>query len=99
MVLPSYSFHAYRMDKRLSKTEPTKWTEADTKRTLLRVAAFLLVFLAAHWLLLWLHPLGAHNFFWNLILGALASWSLVHFLLPRAEANQSEAERSTNSPS
>ena len=39
-------------------------------------------FLTAHWLLLWLHPMGAQRFFSNLALGALTSWLLVRRLLP-----------------
>jgi hypothetical protein len=33
------------------------------EKTLLRATAFLLVFLTAHWLLLWAHPFGEHRFF------------------------------------
>jgi hypothetical protein len=81
------------MVEKLSKTEKTNWTETDTKRTLFRVAAFLFVFLATHWLLMWLHPMGAHKFFWNLAIAALASWILVRRLLPRLDTQHSKAER------
>jgi hypothetical protein len=80
------------MDK-FSKPEQTNWAAADTKRALLRVAAFLLIFLTAHWLLLWLRPMGAHRFFWNLALSALASWLLVRLLLPSLDTKHSEADR------
>ena len=83
------------MDERLPKTEQTNWTAADTKRALLRVAAFLLIFLTAHWLLLWLHPMGAHRFFWNLAFSALASWLLVRLLLPSLDTER-EFKRQTD---
>ena len=44
--------------------------------------AFLLVFITALWLLLWLHPFGEFRFFWNMALGALTSWLLVRRFLP-----------------
>jgi hypothetical protein len=74
------------MNETLSEAERTNWTEADTRRTLLSAAAILLVFLIAHWLLLWLHPLGAHRFLWNLALGGLTSWLLVRRLIPHRNA-------------
>jgi hypothetical protein len=59
-----------------------------TKRALLRVAAFLLIFLTTHRVLLWLHPIGAHRFFWNLAFSALASWLLVRLLLPSLDTKR-----------
>jgi hypothetical protein len=56
------------------RTEEINWTAADTKRVLLRAAFFMLVFFGLHVLMLWLHPLGAHAFLANLVLGAIAAW-------------------------
>jgi hypothetical protein len=58
------------MEKSLSRTEPANSTEPDIKKALLRIAAFFLVFFTSYLLLLWLHPMGAHHFLWNLALGA-----------------------------
>ena len=76
------------MDK-FSKPERDNSTEVDTKRGLLRVAAFFLLFFTTHWLLRWLHPIGAQWLLWN-ALGALASWLIVDRLMP--ERKHSDAK-------
>jgi hypothetical protein len=65
------------MNESSSKVERSNWSQADTKRVLLRVAIFFLVFLTTHLVFQWLHPLGAHRFFLNLAFGALTAWVLV----------------------
>jgi hypothetical protein len=59
------------MEKTLSGTEPAASAKPDLRKALLGLVGFFLVFFTTHWLLLWLHPMGAHQFFWNLALGAL----------------------------
>jgi threonine/homoserine/homoserine lactone efflux protein len=76
------------MDK-FSKPERDNSTEADTNRALVRVAAFFLLFFTTHWLLRWLHPIGAQWLLWN-ALGALASWLIVDRLMP--ERKHSDAK-------
>jgi hypothetical protein len=55
----------------------------DTRRILLRAVVFLFAFFTVHWLLQWLHPMGAHAFFQNLVLGALAAWLVARFIIGR----------------
>ena len=62
------------MENSLSRTEPAASAKPDLKKALLRISGFFLVFFMTHWLLLWLHPMGAHQFFWNLALGAGIFW-------------------------
>jgi hypothetical protein len=79
------------MDK-FSKAERANSTAADTKRALLGLAVFFLVFFTTHWLLLWLHPIGAQWFFLSLALGALATWLAVARLMPWLERKYLEAK-------
>lgn len=46
--------------------------QAQMKRALLRLGMFILVLFGTYRLASWSRPLGAHRFFWNLVLGALA---------------------------
>ena len=46
--------------------------QARMKRAAIRLGVFVLVLFGTYLLALWSHPLGAHRFFWNLVLGALA---------------------------
>jgi hypothetical protein len=62
------------MDHNLSGTEPVYTARTEVKRVLLRLAVFFLVLFTTHGLMLWLHPMGAHAFFWNLALGAGITW-------------------------
>ncbi len=78
------------MDK-FPKAERANSTEADAKRALLRVAAFFLVFFTTHWLLRWLHPIGAQWFLWS-ALGALSSLLIVARLMPLLERKLSDAK-------
>jgi hypothetical protein len=57
--------------------------QVDMKRSLLRLAAFFLLFFASRWLLKWLHPVGINNFLLISGLLAVGSWILVGLLLPR----------------
>jgi hypothetical protein len=62
--------------KTLSGTGPAASAKPDLRKALLGLAGFFLVFFTTHWLLLWLHPMGAHQFFWNLALGAGIFWRI-----------------------
>jgi hypothetical protein len=81
------------MNESSLKVEQPNWSEADTKRVLLRVTVFFLIFLTSHLVFQWLHPMGAHRFFLNLALGALTAWILVSLLAPRVESSPSGTER------
>jgi|HubBroStandDraft_6_1064221.scaffolds.fasta_scaffold1887567_1 hypothetical protein len=70
------------MDHSLSGTEPAYSARAKVKRVLLRLAVFFLVLITSHWLMLWLHPMGAHAFFWNLALGAGITWLVMSIYGP-----------------
>jgi hypothetical protein len=71
------------MDNSYPNPESGNRPQVETKMVLLRLAVFVLALFATDWLLLWLHPMGAHRFFWNLVLGALVSYVVLHLLLPR----------------
>jgi len=70
------------MDHSLSGTEPVYSARAEVKRVLLRLAVFFLVLFTTHGLVLWLHPMGAHAFFWNLALGGCIVWLAMRRLQP-----------------
>jgi hypothetical protein len=63
------------MDNSLSTIKPV-YSRSEMKRVWLRLAVFFLVLLTSHFLVLWLHPMGAHAFFWNLALGGCIVWLL-----------------------
>jgi hypothetical protein len=54
--------------------ESGNYLQMSKKTVLLKLAVFVLVLLGTHVLLLRLHPLGAHRFFCNLVLGAIFFW-------------------------
>ena len=80
------------ISKSPSEPERASWPQAPTKRVLLQLATFFLLFNTTHWLLMWLHPMGAHRFFLNLALGGLTSWILVSLLVPRGKGYPAESE-------
>jgi hypothetical protein len=64
------------------KTGRDNSTRAEAKRALLRLGVFILILFTSHGLLMWLRPLGAHNFFWNLVLGAMVFSAAIQLLKP-----------------
>jgi len=80
------------VDNSYPNPESSKHPRVETKIVLLRLAVFVLVVFATHVLLMWLHPLGAHRFFWNLALGALSFWVVLRLVLPRLTEKSPEAE-------
>ncbi len=66
--------------------------QVNTKIVLLRLAVFVLVLFTTHVLLMWLHPMGAHRFFWNLALGALAFWVLLRLVMPHLKDKSSKLD-------
>jgi heme exporter protein D len=70
------------MDNILAEIEPPSSARAELKRALLRLAVFFPVLFASHGLMQWLHPMGAHAFFWNLALGAGITWLVMCYLRP-----------------
>jgi hypothetical protein len=85
------------MDNSLSTIEPVYSARSEMKRVLLRFAVFFLVLFTSHWLMLWLHPMGAHAFLWNLALGAGITWLVMGHLRPafRRKTLNSESANST----
>jgi hypothetical protein len=75
------------MDNTYPNPESTKHPQLETKTVLLRLAIIVLVLFTTHVLSLWLHPLGAHRFFWNLVLGAVSFWVAVRLLIPRPKGD------------
>jgi hypothetical protein len=64
--------------------------QVETKIVLLRLAVFVFVLFATHVLVMWLYPLGAHRFFWNLALGTLSFWVVLRLVLPRLKEKSPE---------
>jgi hypothetical protein len=69
------------MDNSLSTIKPV-YSRSEMKRVSLRLAVFFLVLFTSHFLMLWLHTMGAHAFFWNLALGAGITWLVMGHLRP-----------------
>jgi hypothetical protein len=68
------------MDAMLLSTIKPVYSRSEMKRVWLRLAAFFLVLFTSHFHMLWLHPMGAHAFFWNLALGAGITWLVISHL-------------------
>jgi len=66
------------------KTEDME--EPSLKRILARVALFILLMFGIHWLALWVHPLGQHNFVWNLVFAAVVLWLMKPSFKARSSA-------------
>ncbi len=80
------------MDKNCPSLEPSTHPQGETKRVLLRLVVFILLFNTIHLLALLLHPMGAHRFFWNLVLGALAAYVVLQLLPPHLKEKSPKAE-------
>ncbi len=80
------------MDNSSPRPQSGTDSQVETKSVLLRLVAFILLLFITHWLLPWLHPMGAHRFFWNLALGALTFYVALHLLLPRLKKKSAEVE-------
>jgi hypothetical protein len=52
-----------------SNGKPERANEPVLTTVLIRLGIFQLILVASHGLLLWLRPMGPHNFFWNLAFG------------------------------
>jgi hypothetical protein len=65
------------MDSNYPNPASSDYAHMNKKTVLLRLLAFVLALFTAHVLLMWLHPLGQHQFFWNLVLGALTFWVIL----------------------
>jgi dolichyl-phosphate-mannose--protein O-mannosyl transferase len=70
------------MDGIFPKTGLDNSTRSQAKRILLRLAVFFFVLCTSHGLLMWLRPLGAHNWFWNMVLGAIVFGVAIRLLRP-----------------
>ncbi len=81
------------MDNSYPNPESSRYLQMSKKTALLRLAVFVLVLFTTHVLLLWLHPLGAHRFFWNLVLGALSFWVVLRLAMPDLKEKSSETQR------
>jgi hypothetical protein len=68
------------------------------KRQLLRFAVFLLVLCTSHWLMQWLHPMGANAFFWNLAFGAGIAWLVMRYSKPHFGDNVGKHPLATSTP-
>jgi hypothetical protein len=75
------------MDGIFPKTGREDWTRAEARGVLLRLAVFYFVLWTSHGLLMWSRPLGAHNWFWNMVLGAIVFGAAIHLLRPWFKAN------------
>jgi hypothetical protein len=62
-------------------------TRAEAKWVWLRLGVFILALFTSHSLMMWLRPLGARNFFWNLVLGAIVFGVAIHLLKPWLKVN------------
>jgi hypothetical protein len=71
------------MDSAYPNPESGQHLEMSKKTVLLRLAVFFLLLFGTHVLLLRLHPLGAHRFFWNLFLGAFCFWAVLRLVMPK----------------
>ena len=80
------------MNETCPKFEQRSSARAEIKSVLLRLVVFTLVLFITHFLALWLHPLGAHRFFWNLALGSLTFGLGTSLLWSRIKGKFSEAE-------
>jgi hypothetical protein len=78
------------MDNRYPQDGSGTHPQVNPRIVLLRLAVFVLVLFATHVLLLWLHPLGVHRFFWNLILGTLSFWVILRLVMPHLKDKSPE---------
>jgi hypothetical protein len=81
------------MDNTCPNPESSKHQQFKTKTALLRLTVILLALLVTHMLLLWLHPLGAHDFFANLFFGAFCFWAVIRIVMPRFKDTPAEIDR------
>ena len=75
------------MDGIFLKTGLDNSSRSEGKWVCLRLGVFIFVLFTSHSLMMWLRPLGAHNFFWNLVLGAIVFGVAIHLLKPWLKAN------------
>jgi hypothetical protein len=80
------------MDNSYTNPESGNRPHVEARTVLLRLALFVAVLFTTYWLLLWLHPMGAHRFFWNLVLGALAFHVILRLALPPLKVNSPKVE-------
>jgi hypothetical protein len=70
------------MDSNFPNPTSSDYHAMSKKTALLRLAVVAVALFTSHVLLLWLHPLGQHRFFWNLVLGALSFWVILRLAMP-----------------
>lgn len=70
----------------------TNWRQVQMKRVLLRLGVFSLLLFGTYSLASWSRPLGAHRFFWNLVLGALAFHASVGPVMHRLDEKEKKAD-------
>ncbi len=80
------------MDNSSPRPQSGTDSQVETKSALLRLVVFILLLFVAYWLASWLHPLGAHRFFWNLALGALTFHLALRLLLPHLNKERLHTE-------
>ena len=66
--------------------------QAQMKRALLRLGVFVLVLFGTYLVASWSRPLGAHRFFWNLVLGALAFHASVGSVMHWLDEKEKKAD-------
>jgi hypothetical protein len=78
------------MDNSYPNPAPGDEHAMSKKTVLLRLAVFVLALFATHVLLLWLHPMGQHQFFGNLVLAALSFWVILRLAMPHLKDKSTE---------
>jgi hypothetical protein len=76
------------MDATSPRTRSEDWTSSDAKEILLRLVVFFFVLFASHGLTIWLQPMGAHHWHWNLALGGLVFVVVMRGLRPWMTGNR-----------
>jgi hypothetical protein len=80
------------MDNSYPNPAPGDERAMSKKTVLLRLAVFVLALFATHVLLLWLHPMGRHQFFGNLALGSVSFWVILRMALPHLKDKSPETQ-------
>jgi hypothetical protein len=64
------------------------WTWSEAKEILLRLVVLFSALIASHGVTMWLHPMGAHHWFWNLALSGLVFVVVMRGLRPWMKGNR-----------
>jgi hypothetical protein len=74
------------------------YPQMSKKTALFRLGVLVLALFVTHVLLLWWHPMGQHQFFWNLALGALSFWVILRLAIPHLKDKSPETQHQQGLP-